>query len=166
MTAPSRRDVRDSIDEFALLERFLDFQRHSIVRKAQGLERDDATRSFVDSATTLLGIVKHLADVERWWFAAVFAGEQVGFRWTDEDPDADWRIEDDETVEGIVADYEAACIRSREIVAGRSPLDIAAHEEYRSTTLRWILVHMIEETARHAGHADILRELTDGVVGE
>jgi uncharacterized damage-inducible protein DinB len=166
VTAPSRRDVRDSRDELALLERFLDFQRDSIVRKARGLHRDAATRSFVDSATTLLGIVKHLTDVERWWFAAVFGGETIDFRWTDEDPDADWRIEDDESVEGIVADYEAACARSRELVTGRDPLETAAHVEYRSTTLRWILVHMIEETARHAGHADILRELTDGVVGE
>lgn len=166
MTGPSRRDVRDSSDELELLGRFLDFQRDSIVRKARGLERNAATRSFVDSATTVLGIVKHLADVERWWFAAVFAGEESDVHWSDDDPDADWRIEEGETVEGILADYEEACARSRTLVAGRSALDTAARPDYRSTTLRWILVHMIEETARHAGHADILRELTDGVVGE
>ena len=165
MTEPSRRDVRGSTDELQLLERFLDFHRDAVVRKVRDLDREAATRSLVESPTTLLGIVKHLSDVEGFWFSEVLAGEPLEYAWSDDDPDGDWRIGDDDTVEGVVAAYERACARSRDLVAGRSPLDLAASAK-KPLTLRWIMVHMIEETARHAGHADILRELVDGSVGE
>lgn len=117
------------------------------------------------SPTTLLGLVKHLANVERTWFGRVFAGQDLPDPWTEEDPDVDFRIEPGETVENIFAFYREECDGSRRIVEAVSLDDVARHLG-RDHTLRWILIHMIEETARHVGHADILRELTDGVVGQ
>ncbi|HET8788972.1 MAG TPA: DUF664 domain-containing protein, partial [Actinomycetes bacterium] len=88
--------------------------------------------------------------------------------WTEEDPDADWRIEPDETTQDVLALYEGECARSREIVAAASSLDEAVvHPRWKEElSRRWILTHMLEETARHVGHADILREQLDGATGE
>jgi hypothetical protein len=110
-------------------------------------------------------MVKHLAYVERSWFQRVFAGEAVDFPWTEADPDADWRVEPGETIGGIVAFYEAECAAARGIVAGRGWDDLAAGHR-RQKSLGWILTHMVEETARHCGHADLLREAIDGATGE
>ena len=114
----------------------------------------------------MLGLVKHLAWVERWWFEHVFGGKDVDFPWSDEDPDADFRVEPDETVADIVVLYEAAVATSNAIIAGADLDDTAKGDSGRgSPSLRWIVGHMIEETARHAGHADIVRELVDGETG-
>jgi uncharacterized damage-inducible protein DinB len=121
---------------------------------------------MVPSGTSLLGLVKHLAYVERWWFQEVWAGQPATYPFSETDPDADWRIEPDETTEGVLGLYRGECARSREIVAAAPSLDEVAHHPRRKLTRRWILVHMIEETARHNGHADILREQLDGATGE
>jgi Protein of unknown function (DUF664). len=118
---------------------------------------------MVPSGTSLLGILKHLAYVERWWFRAVFAGDDVEFPWSDEDPDADWRPEEGGTVSSVLAFYDNECGRSRAVTAAASLEDLAPRHE--PVSLRWILAHMLEETARHAGQADILRELIDGNTG-
>jgi Protein of unknown function (DUF664) len=89
--------------------------------------------------------------------------------WTTDDPDADWRIEPGETTQDILDFYNGECARSREIVADASSLDeVAEHPRHQGwrMTRRWILAHMVEETARHVGHADILREQLDGATGE
>jgi hypothetical protein len=86
--------------------------------------------------------------------------------WTKEDPDADFRIEPDETAESVVAFYRDQVERARAIVAAAQLDDRVKGQAKQAYTLRWILIHMIEETARHAGHADILREQTDGATGE
>ena len=119
------------------------------------------------SASTLLGIVKHLAYVERSWFQLRFAGETVTFPWTKDeaDKDLDFRIDPSDTIENITAFYQQEIARSRAIV-GPASLDDLARNMENPRSLRWIMVHMIEETARHAGHADILRELTDGAIGQ
>lgn len=155
-------------DEKSTLTGFLDWYRAALLRKLEGLDREAATRRLVASPTTILGVVKHLAYVERGWFQMTFAGHAVTRLRTPEDPDAEFRIVDDESLDDIVALYRGEVERSRAILAGASLDDHAQRERegMSGTTLRWIVVHMIEETARHCGHLDILRELTDGTVGE
>ncbi len=144
----------------------LDNNRDVIVWKLDGMTRDQALLPIVASGTSLLGLVKHLAYVERWWFDDFFAGNEVAYPWTDEDPDADFRIENDESIDDIVSRYTAAVQRSNEITA-RAEMDDLSVRERRGEhfALRWIVAHMIEETARHAGHADIVRELIDETTG-
>lgn len=144
---------------------FLDSLRATVLWKLEGLSEEEATRRIAPSGLSLLGIVKHLAHVERWWFRAVFAGEAIGPIWTTADPDADWRIEPGESIASVVALYEAECARSREIVAG-AVWDTPGASVKRPRSLGWILTHMVEETARHCGHADLLREEIDGATGQ
>ena len=154
-------------DEKTMLSAFLDRYRETIVWKLDGVSTAQASRRLVPSASTLLGIVKHLAYVERGWFQLRFAGEAVIFPWPEEedDKDPDFRIDSGDTIESITALYQQEIARSRAIV-GPASLDDLARNMENPRSLRWIMVHMIEETARHAGHADILRELTDGAIGQ
>ena len=140
-----------------MLTAFLDRYRETIIWKLQGLSKEEASRQLVPSATTLLGVVKHLAFVERGWFQADVAGEVI------EQTENDFVIEPSDSMDSILQLYQDEIAKSRAIVA-RTSLDDLSHEAVPHS-LRWILIHMIEETARHAGHADILRELTDGAVG-
>ena len=133
------------------------------VWKLESLDDRAAARAMVPWEQ-LLGMV-NTGYVERWGSAGV--GRSGGtYPWTDENPDADWRVELTETTAEILALYNGECDRSREIVAAASSLDEIAKHPRRELNRRWILVHMIEETARHNGHADILREQLDGTVGE
>lgn len=150
----------DNVGEKAMLVGFLDYLRGCIVAKVEDADEDDARRPQVASGTSLLGVVHHLVRVERSWFPLVFAGEE------DERPPRDLRPED--TITSVVAAYRAACVRSNEVIGGCDDLDrrsAMAGVAPEPMSLRWILVHMIEETARHAGHMDILREQLDGSVG-
>ena len=144
----------------------LDYSRGVMVRKLDGLGDEEARRPGTASGVTLLGLVKHLAYVERWWFRAVFAGETVEFPWTDDDPDADWRIEPRETTAAIVGLYEGEIERANAIIRG-SRLEDRARKPVpgREVTMGWLLPYMIQEVSRHNGHADILREAIDGRVG-
>ncbi|MFI7608981.1 DinB family protein [Micromonospora sp. NPDC049366] len=153
-------------DERAVLESFLDFHRAVVLRKLHGLSDADATRRLVPSATTLMGLVKHLTMVEGNWFPSLLApGPDDVYLTAEEDALASFTVTEDDTVDGVAAAYERACERSR-TVAGRFALDhVVPHPQLGEVSLRWILTHLIEETARHAGHADILRELTDGQTG-
>jgi hypothetical protein len=145
---------------------FLDNNRAVMVWKLDGLSEEDARRPMVESGTSLLGLVKHLAWVERWWFDYNFAGKDVDFPWSDDDPDADFRIEDEESIADIVALYEAAVADSNTIIEDGDLDDLAELKRGGvSRSMRWVVGHMIEETARHAGHADIVRELVDGKTG-
>jgi uncharacterized damage-inducible protein DinB len=166
---PHRRlDVPFAGDEKAMLSAFLDRYRETMLWKLDGLTKEQASARLVPSATTLLGIVKHLAYVERGWFQMNFAGEPPNFPWPEDEPDEDidFRISTTDSIEGISALYQQEIARSREIVAGASLDDLSKNQERGPRSLRWIMLHMIEETARHAGHADILRELTDGAIGQ
>ncbi|MEK8109854.1 DinB family protein [Micromonospora sp. M12] len=153
-------------DERAVLASFLDFHRSVLLRKLRGLSDVDASRRLVPSATTLAGLVKHLTLVERNWFPTLLAPEPGDVYLTsEEDAVASFTLADQDTVAGLIEAYERACARSR-AVAARFDLDhVVPHPQLGEVSLRWILVHLIEETARHAGHADILRELTDGECG-
>ncbi|WP_018787069.1 DinB family protein [Micromonospora sp. CNB394] len=153
-------------DERAILDAFLDFHRATVLRKTRGLTDADAARRLVPSLTTLAGLLKHLTVVEGNWFRCLFAPEPGDVYVTSQDDaDASFALGAGDTVESLVAAYEAACDESRR-VAARFDLDhVVPHPQLGEVSLRWVLVHLIEETARHAGHADILRELTDGETG-
>ena len=140
---------------------FLDYLRDAIIRKASDIDEADARRSLVPSGTSLLGLVKHLIRVEEGWFQRAFAGRDLSY-------DRDDTLRNEDTRESLVARYRAAIERSNEIVRECDDLDQKLARPGRAgleLSLRWILVHMIEETARHAGHADIIREQLDGSVG-
>ncbi len=150
-------------DEKQVLGGFLDHYRATLLGICQGLSDEDLRRSFVPSGTSLLGMVKHLAYVERGWFQEGIGNGVAEYPFSDDDPDADFRFEPEETTEEIFDLYRAECAKSRDILEAAS-LDDLSEDPSRSAdyNVRWIVVHMIEETARHAGHADILRELIDG----
>jgi len=166
----THRDHRDAVTTAqgnrSSLRAFLDEQRDAVVRKIEGITEEEARRSLVASGTSLAGIVKHLAYVERFWFQRMFSGHDVEFPWSEDDPDADWRVESWETVSGLVAFYRSEIEESRRIEAAAGGLDRKTRYSKPRFTLRWIMLHMIEETARHAGHADLLREAIDGATGE
>lgn len=154
--------------EKEMLAATLDFNRATIKWKIEGLSLEDATRPMTPTDTKLLGIVKHLAWVEQWWFQDQFLGRDCTYPWTESgDMEADFKIEPGETIESIFALYDAHCEESRQVVEAAS-LDDKAVRPRRTgghPTLRWIMLHMIEEVARHNGQADILRELIDGKTG-
>ena len=150
------------------LAAWLDFHRATLVGKLDGLDDEQLRRAVVLSGTSLLGLVKHLTETEHGWFVNEYAqlGEPPLFE-TDDDPDAGFRVEPHETTERIVGDYLAMCDRCRKIVAAAPSLDdTVPNARHGRIDLRRILIHMIEETARHNGHADIVRELIDGAVGD
>jgi uncharacterized damage-inducible protein DinB len=145
--------------EREVLETFLDLYRGIVVRKVSGLSAEAARRRLVPSATTLAGLVRHLASVEREWFAGVLDGRPA------EVADDGWSVDEVTDVETLVADYELACAESRRVAARFALDDTVPMPRLGRVSLRWIYVHLIEETARHAGHADILREQIDGATG-
>jgi uncharacterized damage-inducible protein DinB len=150
-------------DERTVLESFLDFHRAMVLRKLRGVSEADAKQRLVPSATTLAGLVKHLTLVERNWLACLLdPGPGDVYLTSDEDAAASFALTDADTIDRLTSAYEEQCARSRELAA-RFDLDhVLPHPQLGEVSLRWILVHMIEEAARHVGHADILRELTDG----
>jgi hypothetical protein len=154
-----QRPGRTMAGERDTLLGLLRFQRESLARKVEGVADDDARRRFVASDTTLLWLVKHVTMAEVRWFAIRFAGQDVVEPANSVGPD--------DTVAVAVAAYRSACARSDAIVAAAPSLDApcAAIDAPPNANLRWVLAHMLEETARHAGHADILREQIDGTIG-
>jgi len=144
--------------ERAVLEAFLDLYRDIVVRKATGISDESARARQVLSATTIAGVVKHLAAVEDEWFTGVLGGTATA-------ADDGWTVGPDESVTAILDRYRGACDRSRAIAARLDLDDVVAHPRLQRVSLRWVYVHMVEETARHAGHLDILREQTDGATG-
>lgn len=152
--------------EREILAAFLDWHRSVILNKASGLTDAQVRRNIVPSATTLAGVVEHLTGVERYWFLRVLDQQPAKtLPPNSRGDDASWDLEPGDTVAVLLAEYRAACQQCRD-AAARLPLDhLVPHPRLGRVSLRWIYVHMIEETARHAGHMDILRELTDGATG-
>lgn len=147
-------------DERTTLVQFLDYLRDCIVWKTEGLGEDDLRRALVPSGTSLLGLVKHLWLVEIWWFQWSFVGGDVEL--------IDDALVAEDTETSVIAGYRAAARRSNAIIEACDDLDqlcVRNGSAPEPMSLRWLLVHMIEETARHAGHADILREQLDGETG-
>jgi len=148
------------------LHGFLDKQRDVMVWKLEGLSDTDLRRPMVPSGTNLLGMVKHLAAVEYGWFCLTFDREYEPLPFDENDEDADLRIEPDETTGDILAFYERARKTADKAISELALEDTGTSWGRGGTvSLRWVLLHMIEETARHAGHADVVRELIDGTTG-
>lgn len=145
-------------DERTQLEEFLDTNRAELVAAVRHLTDEQARRRLVPSLTTPLGLLRHAAFAEQVWFHVALAGrtrEDVGIPAT---VDESFVLAEDDTVAAAVADYERVCGEARDIAAGFTLDDLAHHNRRGPLTLRWIYLHMIEELARHAGHADILAE--------
>jgi uncharacterized damage-inducible protein DinB len=138
---------------------FLGYLRASVDRNVDGLSEDDARRPLVASGTSLLGIVKHLALVEVYWAQRRFLGSDVVLRGDG------WELDPTDTVESVRQEYAQAGERTDEIVNRCPDMERPLARGRHGLTLRWMLAHLVEETARHAGHADILRELVDGRTG-
>jgi hypothetical protein len=158
-----RRDERETLGGF------LDWYRTVVERKVEGLTRDEALTVRTPTGVSPLGIVKHLGWVERGWFREIFAGEDVESIDSEDDNSAEFALDVDDTVDSIVTFYRTEVEHSRRVLAGSPSLDVlsARATKYREhVSLRWILVHMLEETARHAGHLDLMREAIDGKTGD
>jgi uncharacterized damage-inducible protein DinB len=156
-------------DERSTLESWLDFHRATLARKCEGLDdAQAATASVPPSPFTLTGLVQHMAEVERNWFRRALAGEQVPPIYdpaADPDaPDGGFDLAADATLAGALSAWQAEIARAREHCAAR---DLTATGRFagQDVSLRWIYVHLIEEYARHNGHADLLRERIDGATG-
>ena len=143
----------------------LNQQRAILLWKLEGLSLEQASRPLVDSGTSLLGIVKHMAWVEKGWFCRFIDNQEFQSPWTEQDPDADFRIEPGETIQSISEFYVASIAEADAVTHAAESLDIFGERDRGPRSLRWVLVHMIEETARHAGQADILREQIDNATG-
>jgi len=162
----SRTDPPHHGSERDILEGFLEYQRSTVFMKVRGLSDADAAKRLVPSPTTVTGLVRHLTDVERYWFREVLLGEaDVPFRYSEEDPDGEFRVTVTDSLDGELAAYSSALDEAR-VSASLFQLDDRARDLRGEVTLRWVLVHMIEETARHLGHLDLLREMLDGATGE
>jgi uncharacterized damage-inducible protein DinB len=168
-----RTDPPESGPELDQLTNVLDYQRETILQKTDGLTRDQLAQQLPTSSLTLGGLLNHLALVEDSWFRVRFSGLPDDALWAgidwDADPDYEFRTAADAEPKELRRRYEAACASSREVVAGAQSLDQLSVEKRLNGThfdLRWVLLHLIEETARHAGHADLLREAVDGTTGE
>ncbi len=150
-----------------MLEAWLDFHRETLRWKVDGLDAEQIKeRSVPPSSMSLLGLVRHMADVERNWFCRVLAGEdKPGIFWSDEYPDGEFDQVDDAVVADDVATWQSEIEAARAHAAGRS-LDDTGLRRGQPCSLRWIYLHMIEEYARHNGHADLLRERIDGATGD
>ena len=157
---PDRRTPFVNTGERETLVAFLDYLRDAIVVKVEGLSEADARQVLVPSGTSVLGLVNHLTMVEVLWLQWSFAGLDVRV--------PSDRLTDDDRIDAAVDAYRAACGRSNEIIGSVRDLAVMCARrpgDIEPLPLRWVLVHMIEETARHAGHADILREQLDGETG-
>jgi len=156
-------------DERTTLAMYLDFHRSTLAVKCADLTDEQLrTRAVPPSDLSLLGLVRHMTEVERGWFGNRVAGRSLPpLYYSDPDnPDGDFDDLDSADVATVFETWRATCTESREIVASR-PLDfVGVRGDGSAVSLRWIVLHLIEEYARHNGHADLLRERLDGVTGE
>lgn len=167
-----RIDPQPATDEKTTLLQFLDFQRATLLMKADGLSQDQLNQPLPSSSLTLAGLLKHLALVEDNWIQVRFSGLPEREPWASapwhEDPDWEFHTAAGDDPEELRALYRAACERTSRTTADADLDDLSAgtSREGHRWSLRWILTHLIEETSRHNGHADLLREAIDGSVGE
>ncbi|MEU5215202.1 DinB family protein [Streptomyces sp. NPDC020807] len=153
-----------------MLVRFLADQRRTLVLKCEGLTDGLAARSAAPSTLSLIGLVRHLADVERHWFREILAGEPgttpLFSSPASPDGDFDGATADPAAVAEAWEAWHAAVAHAEDFTERAPDLDVTGEDGWRGTvSLRWVLIHMIEEYARHNGHADLLRERLDGSIG-
>ncbi len=162
MTEAQREPVpRGDTGEKDIALAFLRFARHCLAKKTEGLDEEQLRRVLVPSGTSLLGLVQHVTDGERWWFGYHVAGDS---RWSD--VDFGMEVPDDVTPAQVLDAFHEAVAASEAIMADADLDDaLAVLVDGQQLTVRWAVAHKTSEIARHAGHADILRELIDGVTG-
>ncbi|MGV8909475.1 MAG: DinB family protein [Propionicimonas sp.] len=165
--SPFREDTPRVAGEREMYQAWLDFHRGTLLWKCAGLTDDQLrTASVSPSSLTLLGLVRHMAEVERWWFCTKAAGLTLPDLYCpDEDPDGDFDSVADAVVEEDLATFRAECLAADDAVREMS-LDDTFVGRRGPISLRWVYVHMIEEYARHNGHADLVRERLDGATGD
>jgi uncharacterized damage-inducible protein DinB len=154
-------------DERTTLLAFLEWERSTLARKCDGLNADQMRQaSAPPSNLTLLGLVRHMADVERGWFRRTLAGEDIEDRYSsDADPDGDFDNIATADVDEAFASWHEECSLADEIMSRRALEATGRQRTGREVSMRWILNHMIEEYSRHNGHADLIRQAIDGATG-
>ncbi|MEU8467148.1 DinB family protein [Streptomyces sp. NPDC029006] len=165
----TRTDTPPAWDERTQLTTFLDYVRATARAKCEELSEEDARSAPLPGSPlmTMSGVINHLRWVEYYWFRVIFLGEEDEGPWTDEDPDREMRIAVDFPLSQLLDEYAEGAARHNELIAAH---DLGAKARRKRDDgsvfdLRWIVLHLIEETARHNGHLDILRELADGRTG-
>ena len=150
------------------LRMFLDWQREALIKKVDGLSELQARMRPTVSALSLLSIIKHSATWERRWFQVIVAGQRLPGQWPeleDVDDDATFYLDETDRIETVVTEYRDQIAAANQILS-TSDLDApCAFAGASDRSVRWVAMHVIEETARHAGHADIIRETLDGATG-
>ena len=167
-----RQDPDLQAGDLAVLAQYLDYHRATLAMKCARLGDADLKRRAVPtSSLSLLGLVRHLTEVEYWWFCVWLDGQpDHAFYYTDEDPDGDFHNVDSHPVAEVWSTYSARVEESRRILGtysnGDEPARGRPSESSKPRNVRWVVAHMVEEYARHNGHADLLREAIDGETGE
>jgi uncharacterized damage-inducible protein DinB len=162
-----REEPSGELNERAMLRGWLDYHRATLAMKCDGLTHDQLReRSAPPSVLSLLGLVRHMAEVEQGWFQRVVGQRDVVYHWcTPDDQDADFDRVGDADVDEAFSVWAEEMERARRTEASVPTLDTTFQGRTRVFSLRWVLTHMIEEYARHNGHADLLRERIDGATG-
>ncbi|MFH0517815.1 DinB family protein [Streptomyces sp. M41] len=166
-----RHEPATTADERTMLEGWLDYHRQTLALKCEGLtDAQLRTASVEPSGLTLMGLVRHMAEVERGWFRQVLMGEDPGaIYYSEEDPDGEFHVTEADTWEEARNTWQTEIAIARRNAAGFAMDDLSKGRSRRSGeyfNLRWIYTHMIEEYARHNGHADLVRERIDGATGD
>ncbi|MFE2877842.1 DinB family protein [Streptomyces roseus] len=170
-TGSHRTEPSTTANEREMLDGWLDYHRATLVWKCEGLG-DEALRraALAPSELSLLGLVRHMAEVERYWFREIMLGEDLPELYcTQDDPDGDFHFGPGDTWAEAERTWQTEVELARQAAAGRSldlVSDSGSHHRGESFSLRWVYTHMIEEYARHNGHADLLREQIDGATGD
>jgi len=154
-------------DERATLLGFLTYVRAVAIALVEGLDAEQASRIAAPPLTSLLGIVKHLTNVERWWFQHVWAGlPELAFDFSDDDPDGDWRLAPGDSLSSIINAYRRIATENNDLLkADLGALSANTAPDGIPVSLRWVGWHVVEETSRHNGHADLIRQNIDGLAG-
>ena len=165
----TRTDYPTAPDERSTLLVMLDFVRDTAVFKVNGMNEDNFHRAPIGTSplTNPASLLNHLRWVEAYWFEEVMAGTDIDAPWTAEDPDGEMTIAQRMSLHEVLAGYAAQRELSNAVIAARDLDDLAVRNKGKDPhNLRWIILHLIEETARHNGHLDLLREMADGTVGD
>ncbi len=165
-----RHEPATTADERSMLEGWLDYHRQTLAWKCEGLtEAQLRTASVEPSELTLMGLVRHMAEVERYWFHEILLDEDLGVLYSSEqDPDGEFHFTEQDTWQEALTTWQAEIARARSNAAplGLDDLAKGTSRSGEPFNLRWIYTHMIEEYARHNGHADLVRERVDGATGD
>ncbi|TQN32863.1 uncharacterized protein DUF664 [Haloactinospora alba] len=158
------------VDTRDLLARYLDYYRDTVLRKLDGMSEEELRTSRLPSGWAPVELVEHLAFVERRWFRWGYLGEDVDPVWGEEHPETGrWHVPASATVADVRDRFVSECARSREVVAAaglHEPARTGGRFTEEAPELVWILLHVLQEYARHMGQLDVVRELADGAVGE